>query len=304
MDLTHNPFKGMSKPEKIAVVAGTTGIAGYLVYSHHKKTGSWNPWSSSTSASTGASDTTIDPVTGLAYSQDSAIDPITGLAYLAEATQYGSVATAEASVSAYGASTASGSGIGVNPASPPSTSSVNTTVGTNVYTSNSAWAQAATAGLTDVGYPATDVATALGDYLTGTPVTAAQAQLINTAIAEYGPAPSGGLQIILAPVTTPSPTPVPTPVSGGTFPLPSGHSDTPYDTSVDLGWSAVTGADSYHYQVLSANGANVVDSSTTATSAKVPGLKSKTAYKWRIAVHATSTKASSPWSPEYSFTTK
>jgi len=204
---------------RYATIAGALGIGGYMVYRHHSTTGSWNPWSSTpsgTSNSAGTS-TSIDPITGMAYTDDNATDPITGQTYLAEATQYGSVAAAEASVSAYGQSTATGSGIPVNPASPASTGSINTPVGTNVYTSNAAWAQAVTAGLVSVGYDGPTVAAALGAYETETPLTPAQIKIVNTAIAEYGPAPTGNLQIIAAPASGPgASTPVTAPtVSGG-----------------------------------------------------------------------------------------
>ena len=256
-----NPFKSLSKPQLYAAIAGAAGIGGYMIYDHHKKTGSWNPWSSATAATTSAGTAaSIDPITGLAYSQDNATDPVTGQQYLAEAEQYGSVAAAEAAVSAFGQSTATGSGIGVNPASPASSGSINTPVGTSVYTSNAAWAQAATAGLADVGYSETDVATALGDYLTQTPLTPAQAQLVNVAIAEYGPAPVGNLQVILQPASQPSttttgsgPTVPPTPVPAGSFPsrpvppaTPGGvHQLSVTGNSVSLAWDPVPGATSY-----------------------------------------------------------
>lgn len=199
-----NPFRNMPKPALYATIAGSVLVFGYVGYKHHQSTGSWNPFSSGTGTSSAGTATSIDPVTGLAYSQDNATDPLTGQQYLAEAQQYGSVAAAEASVSAYGQSTATGSGIPVNPASPAPSGSINTPVGTSVYTSNAAWAQAVQAGLTDVGYNATDVAQALGLYLTGQPMTAAQAQLINTGIAEFGAAPVGSLQVILKPSSGPS----------------------------------------------------------------------------------------------------
>jgi hypothetical protein len=214
-----NPFKKLSKTEKYVVLAGGLGIGGYLVYHHHSTTGSWNPFSTSSTAATTANSTgaSIDPITGMAYSNDAAIDPQTGLGYLAEAQQYGTVAAAEASVSAYGQSTATGSGIPVNPASPASSGTINTPVGTSVYTSNAAWAQAATAGLVSVGYDGPTVATALGNYETQTPLSPAQLTLVNTAIAEYGPAPIGNLQLIPQPASGPgNTTPVSAPtVSGG-----------------------------------------------------------------------------------------
>lgn len=206
-----NPFKGMSKPQIYASLAGATAIGGYLVYRHHKSSGSWNPWSSGSSSTPSAttSSTTIDPVTGLPTSQDDAIDPLTGLAYLAEATQYGSVAAAEADVSQFGQSSPSGSGIGVSPATYPVTNSPSGTQTGSNYGSDSAWSQAAQAGLTDVGYDAVQVASALGQFLTGQPLSTTGSpspwSIVATAIGEYGKPPSG-IQPIMQPATGPATT--------------------------------------------------------------------------------------------------
>lgn len=234
-----NPFKNLSPAQRWMVIGGGAFVGGIVLYQHHSSTGSWNPFKSATATPTAGTTaagtpTSIDPITGLAYSDDNATDPVTGQTYLAEATQYGSVAAAEASVSAYGQSTASGSGIPVNPASPISAGSINTAVGTNVYTSNAAWAQAATAGLVDVGYVGTDVATALGNYLTQTPLTSAQAALVNTAIAEYGPAPVGSLQIVLAPASGPGAS---TPVSAPSINGSSHHVDSVTQTEATVSWT-------------------------------------------------------------------
>jgi hypothetical protein len=196
-------FKGLSKTQKRLVAGGGVLVIGYMAYSHHKSTGSWNIFSGSTATAATGTATGIDPVTGLPYSKDTAIDPLTGMTYLGEAQQYGSVSAAESAVSSYGSS--ADSGIPVNPGAPISQGSMNTVTGTTLYTSNSAWAQAATAGLADVGYNETEVATALGAYLTQTPLTTAQVTLVNTAIAEYGPPPVGDLQVIRQPPTQPPP---------------------------------------------------------------------------------------------------
>jgi hypothetical protein len=200
-----NPFKKLSKPQLYAAIGGTVLIGGVIEYKHHQSTGSWNPFSKGSATATGSA---IDPVTNLPASEDDQIDPITQLPYLQEAQEYGSVAAAEASVSAYGATSNTGSGIGVSPVSPNTSGSTSAagSVNSSTYTSDAAWVQAATAGLADIGYNETDVATALGDYVTQTPVTAAQAQLINTAIAEYGPPPIGNLQVIQAPTSSPAAT--------------------------------------------------------------------------------------------------
>jgi hypothetical protein len=307
-----NPFKNLSKTQKYVVAGGGLAIGVFALVAHHKKTGSWSPFASGTAATATTGATGTDPVTGMPYTDDTVIDPITGQAYLAEAEQYGSVAAAEASVSAYGQSTATGSGIPVNPASPASSGSINTPVGTSVYTSNAAWAQAATAGLTDVGYSGTDVATALGDYLTQTPVTAAQATLINTAIAEYGPAPVGSLQVILQPVKGPSTTPPPS--GGTTTPPPTGGGSKPpakatvppmpsnvtgealSGTEVSLRWNASEGATSYRIRVTYQD--KLYESGTASgTTRIVNGLRPNETYTFHVAAvnsAGTSSESNSP----------
>lgn len=217
-----NPFKHFSKPQLYIIIGSTVLITGYAEYRHHKATGSWSPFASGNgnstagaAASNSVSGTVTDPSTGQVYS-DTAVDPITNLTYASEIANYGDVASADSEYSnQYGATTgAVDVGGGVTAAGYQSNlASVGTSTitGNDVYTSNSAWAQAATAGLTDVGYDGPTVSTALGAYLTGTPVTSAQATIINTAIAEYGRPPQGNLSVILEPTAKPSPTPAPKP---------------------------------------------------------------------------------------------
>lgn len=278
-----NPFKNLSKPQKYAVIAGGSAIAAYALYRHKQNTGSWNPLNSGTAAgaaSTAAGTTAAsgtDPITGMPYSDDSATDPDTGQQYLAEAEQYGSVAAAEASVSAYGQSTATGSGIPVNPASPASSGSVNTVVGTSVYTSNASWEQAATAGLVSVGYDGPTVATALGNYVTQTPLTPAQVTIVNTAIGEYGPAPVGNLQIIPAPASGPGAS---TPVAAPT--VSAGHVISATTTGITFGFNQ-NGATKVVYNLTgpglpAAGKSETVTVSTTAVQANFTGLQKDKSY--------------------------
>jgi Fibronectin type III domain len=289
----HNPFANLSTTQKYVVAGGGLAIGVFALVQHHSKTGSWSPFATGTAATSNSSATGTDPITGMPYSDDNATDPITGQQYLAEAEQYGSVQAAEASVSAFGQSTASGSGIPVNPASPASSGSINTPVGSSVYTSNAAWAQAATAGLTDVGYSGTDVATALGDYLTQTPVTPAQATLINTAIAEYGPAPVGNLQVILQPTATASNTPppatttttTPTSTTKATVkipPMPGNLKSSGITANgFTLTWDKSTGATEYNVRVTY-QGNVVFKDTTSATSIKVTGLDPDHTYTGHV----------------------
>jgi hypothetical protein len=183
----------ISKPAAIAI-AGGSGLAIWFAYRQHKD-----------SAGTSTSASAIDPITQLPYSQDQVTDPLTGETYLAEAQEYGSVAAAEQAVageSSLDYSSAYGTGTGAAGTSAGTTGT--TTTGSTGYASNAAWAQAAEAGLTDVGYTSTDIAAALGRYLGNLSETAAQATIVDAAIAEYGPPPDGTYTVILAPVTTPT----------------------------------------------------------------------------------------------------
>lgn len=251
---TANPFKGLPKPARYAVIIGALGIGGYFVYRHHQSTGSWNPWSSAP-ASTSA--TGIDPVTNLPYAQDNVTDPATGETYLAEAQQYGSVAAAEAAVSAYGQSSPTGSGIGANPASGTTGSGGTTVVTSSTYTSNAAWSQAVQQGLEAISgstsYDGTDIGSALGAFLDRQALSPEQANLIQTALAEYGNPPVGTYTIIREPAKKPG-----NGGSGGsggnkkpeekapeTAPDPLTFSTS--SNALDVSFPAVGGADKYQF---------------------------------------------------------
>lgn len=170
----------------VAIAAGGAVVA-YVLWRKSK-----------TSASNSADSSQIDPVTGLPVSQDNQIDPLTGMTYLAEAQQYGSVQAAEAQYAGGGTGTGyGGSGYGSGyPYYDNSGSGGSGNPGVS-YPDNASWAQAADAGLTDLGYPATEVAAAIGRYLGRLSLTPAEATIVEVALAEYGNPPVGHYQIII-----------------------------------------------------------------------------------------------------------
>lgn len=229
----HNPFKDLSRPQLYAVLAGGTAIAAYAEYRHHAATGSWSPFATSSAesqdtseAATGSPGTVTDPTTGQEYS-DTAVDPSTQMTYASEITQYGSVQAAEAEVSSFGGTAPTTQSYDTGYTYAQQTDNLTTTSGENIYTSNSAWAQAVQAGLEDVSgstsYDNVDIGTALGLFLQGEPLSADQASLINTAMAEYGRPPVGNLQIITTPtVTAPTPPATTTTKPTESYPAPTG----------------------------------------------------------------------------------
>lgn len=295
-----NPLANLSHGQKIAVIVGSLAVGGVMVYKHHGSTGSWNPFSKGTSSTSAASATTsstsIDPVTGLPVSQDNAIDPLTNMTYLAEAQQYGSVQAADSAFQ-YGQSVGGGGVPNYSAGTAVAATETNPTTGataTSTYTSNAAWSQAVQAGLSDIGYDPTTVATALGLYLTGTPMTADQANIVKTAIAEFGPAPVGNLQIILQPDKQPSTT-----TSGSTGTSASGgKSGTPAakapakpggvrasnvtSDSFRLDWAAVPGATAYKVRVTY-QGALAASETVFHNYANVGGLDPNHTYTTHVA---------------------
>lgn len=225
-----NPFKHMPKWAIYTSIAGGTIVGGYALYEHHKKTGSWSPLASTSSSTTSSTalvantaGTITDPSTGTVYS-DTAIDPVTNMTYASEISEFGSVATAEADVSQYGTTSTTGEETYDSDYVSAQSQDLTTTIsGENVYTSNSAWSQAVQAGLEDISgstsYDGTDIGTALGAFLQGEPLTAAQAQLISVAEAEYGNPPQSAPPITLVPTTTTGTTTTST-VATGTYPAP------------------------------------------------------------------------------------
>ena len=175
----------VSTPAAVAI-AGGSGLAIWFAVKQHK---------AAASSSSASDPSAIDPVTGLPYSQDQVTDPLTGLTYLAEAQQYGSVAAAEQALSASSAANDTSGYAGYTGSSASSGTITTTPAG---YATNAQWAQAVQAGLTGIGYTASDVSAALGLYLASLPETSAQAGIVDTALAEYGPPPAGSFTVILA----------------------------------------------------------------------------------------------------------
>lgn len=187
----------VSTPAAVAIAVGSAGAI-WFAWKQHQDS----------AASSASSASSIDPVTGLPYSQDDQVDPLTGEAYLAEAQEYGSVSAAEQAVAGESADDLTSAGNSGN-AVGSGTGTVSTDVGSGAYASNAAWSQAVTAGLTDLGYTATDVSAALGMYLGGMALTVladgvASSSIVSAAIAEYGPPPvppAGGIILPGAPAT-------------------------------------------------------------------------------------------------------
>jgi hypothetical protein len=234
-------------------MVGAVAVGGVLVIYWAYKARSGASATSTTPADTSA-DTSIDPSTGVPYADESG----SGLAY-------------GYSYPSSGTSTVQGSN----------------------YPDNAAWSQAAESGLTSLGWSATDVATALGDYLAQLPLTSAQAAIVRAALAEFGPPPVGTYSVLTAP-SVPSTASKPGEVSG--------LSITPYAGFADVGWSAVSGASSYELSVVGAGGKGTgtshVDQTVSGTHAEHVALAPG---RYQARVRARNSAGDGAWSAMHVF---
>src|SRR5487761_168045 len=223
-------LKGLKTWQKVAIVAGGLGVAGFAIYDYKK-----NKTSATTAGNASASSAAMvtDPTTGQTYSA-TAEDPETGITYEQEIDMYGSVAAAEESL----AGGSNGFGLSSLPANNALVQETpfDVTTGTTAegYSTNAAWAQAVETGLTQIGYSSTDVATALGYYFAGRALTSDQQTIIYDALAEYGPPPSGSYQVIAAPNTVSS---TGTSSSTGTASVSGGHVVSANNNDATVAWT-------------------------------------------------------------------
>jgi hypothetical protein len=244
-------------------------------------------------ASSAAAAAAAAPASTDASGNDSAIDPSTGIPYADE--ESGADSSYDSGFG-YGADSYGTDNTDVDSAGYPIGSAQDLAwqeQQTTGISSNDEWITEATSGT--VPGNATTIAAALSAVLGGLTVTSAQQQLFMEAVGILGPPPQGYPTPIKTSDTAAQPAAGAAPAASNP---PGGLSVTPYTTTADIGWTPVTGAASYHYQVQG-GGKIAADSTTSATRASVSGLKAKTAYQARVSV-----TPSGHWTGWKSFTTK
>lgn len=262
----NNPFANLSTPQKAMVVVGGSGAIFFAFYERHKKTGTWNPFSSGNATATPASsvassDTTSSGTSGTGLGTDAG----GGTGNLASIPNFGSSAD-------------------LNSSSPYT---LNTT-----YPSAQQWAQAAQSGLTSIGFDAQAVAEALGAYLAQKPLTAAQESIVLTATGEYG-TPNGAnglpLQVVAQPaVTTPPPGQggTPPPNNEGTAKQVTGvHVQVINNNRAQITWANTAPQYQVHLEGPGENRSATVH----VASADYEGLKAGDTYDFSVIAHDPST---------------
>jgi hypothetical protein len=183
------------------IIVGGAGAAGLVVFLYIRNK---NSASSAGTTTSSAATTGIDPATGFPYGS------VQDQQALAASGGYpGSSYTSAYPGGLSGVQNTGGySLLGVNPS----------TIAGSGFASNAAWAQAVTAGLTQLGYSGTDIAAALGLFFAQQPLGSgadgvSYAEIVRAAEAEFGPPPQGTYSIVPEPSSHNPPPPGPGPAT-------------------------------------------------------------------------------------------
>lgn len=285
---------GQELPKKGLVIGGVVlGSAGGIYYYRQKK--------ATAASSNGSPAGTIDPQTGdIAGSAQDATD-LAALQQEQTASEVGSgsgdiIGYDSSGNPVYGAGGGSSTGIGV----------------VTGYATNAQWGQAAEAALGSNGTDA--IGAALGAYLEGKPLTTAQVQSVQEAIAVVGQPPVAGASgnppgLVTTGGSTGTGNSGGSGNTGGTptakpASAPAATRSVPGTTSAVVAWGQVKTATGYHVRAWTSPGEATIiyDSKVQALSVTIPALKSKAKYGWHVA--AVNAAGDGPYSPNQFFTTK
>ena len=163
------------------------------------------------------------------------------------------------------------------------------TVTSTLPTTDAEWARAAREELEGEGAESAQASSAIGNYLAGLCVSAAEADLVRRANAMLGHPPQHTYSIITCPAKPPTTTPPPTgtkPPSGTSLKGPTGlHVLRTFSTEIQIGWTPVKGAAGYAvFRSDPASASSTWQRQTTSigNSFQFKGLRKNTAYKFKI----------------------
>lgn len=145
-------------------------------------------------------------------------------------------------------------------------------VGEDEIDTSREWYDMAVEKLSNAGWDAQAVQSALGEFLTGQPLDSGEANIVRAAVGAMGGYPPGG-------PTTVKETAGPSDASKLTAPA-NVKAGTKTATTVDLSWSPVTGATSYG---VYRSGATQTVAQSTGTSVKIGGLEPGRSYTLYVA---------------------
>ena len=190
-------FKGLKPWQQGAVaVGGIVVVGGFVLYERKAKAAAAT--AAATPAAPAATSASVagmvtDPSTGQSYPIDDT-DPLTGLTYGTEIQEYGSVGAADEQATANGAA-AGQEGLNQTQYDEETGQSAGST------TSNAQWVAEVESALSQLGYSDADIQQGLARYFSSSPQGIAKDgvnlyQMMDTAIGEFGPPPSGTYALI------------------------------------------------------------------------------------------------------------
>lgn len=264
-------FKDLKPWQQGAVVVGSLGVVGLVVYQRQKakKAPAIPGGTPAAAAASGVASTAgdvQDPTTGQQYPID-AIDPDSGLPYGQEIAEYGSVSAADATAGA--GYQAASQGITPQEYVEQTGGTGNGATSGSTVTTNAQWMAEVETGLSEQNYTASDIGQGLAAYFASKPLGTSSDgtnlyTMMNLAISEYGPPPTGSYPLLIAGSTTPPPPkPVPKPAAKEvTIPNVAGH-------TAEEATSTLEAIDLHPVNPKGTPGTSVVTSTTPAAGAKV-----------------------------------
>jgi hypothetical protein len=161
-----------------------------------------------------------------------------------------------------------------------------------------AWVSQATDRLIELGRDSTLIASALGKYVTRQQLTTDEADIVRSAIGQFGQPPGESLPILLLPPNTP-PATTPPPATGGKLATPTLHAARA-DTRgrYRLTWNTIPGAQ--YYTIKKELPAPPVTGPWPRTSWTSAPLRKNYTYQYRVQAHAAG-KSPSNWSAPVRF---
>ena len=202
-------FKGLKTWQKWAVgVGGAAAAGGYLLYERKQKAAV--PAAAAAPAATSATvaGMVTDPTTGQSYPIDD-VDPLTQLTYGTEIAEYGSVAAADEQAAEAGDAA-------IEDGQTQEEYDEETGQSGGGQATNAQWISEVESSLSQLGYANADIQQGLAKYFSSSPQGISKDgtnlyTMMDTAIGEYGPPPSGTYALINGSTTT---------TGGGTVTVP------------------------------------------------------------------------------------
>jgi hypothetical protein len=270
---------GVHIPKNVAYIgAGAIVIGGVLYYRSQSQAKA--AAAANAAAVNAAGSTSTDPATGYPYGSPE------DEAALAAQSQY-ELTPADAS------SSVGGDVIGYDEYGNPIYAAQSNLSPTQQFTTNAQWAQYAEQYLVNTeGANAGNVGLALGEYITGTPLTSDMVAIVQSAIAVAGYPPISGpngnppgyvTSTSSTTPTQPTPTPTPTPTPSKNAGAISNLMGKVNGTTVRFSWNPATGATKgYSYVLSELDGTVTKKGDITGTSVTATGLHKGWTYNFGI----------------------